>query len=409
MKRVKLLPLLTMTALLAVGTLLFSACSDENEVPEVITGDANYALSLAYQGTDGNYTYYTVLFEDVMSGSLSAVGQGIDHLGYYTYNQVDDRIYATGGFELTDIIALEKNTDGELVETGGNSSFGNSLQDVVEAEDGMLVAIEMASSSDVITLHRIDAETVTAESSVSTAVSEITNQSGPSYSGMVQSGDFLFVSFYISDPTTYATAHTDVAQVAVFSYPGLQFVKVIEDDRTGPVGGFGTKSGLIKDETGNVYALSHTNPANGFSQFTKDPAILRINSGDSEFDSNYIFDFNTVTDSLTTAHLVYLGNNKVFVEMNTAKRSEQSAWADGPLKPAVLDLSAKTIDYISGVPEHSGLGRKLASTSLYDGQHIYMVVPEDVNSYVYQIDPVNYTATKGAEVQANFTAGFFKF
>ncbi|WP_297096648.1 DUF4374 domain-containing protein [uncultured Draconibacterium sp.] len=409
MKQGKFLHLLTMTALLAVGTLLFSACSNDDDVPEVITEDANFALSLAYQGTDGNFTYYTVLFEDVMSGSLSAVGQGIDHLGYYTYNKIDDRIYATGGFELTDIIALEKNTAGELVETGGNSSFGNSLQDIVETEDGMLVAIEMASSSDVITLHRIDAETITTESTVNTAVSEITDLSGAAYSGMVQSGDFLFVSYYISDPATYATAHTDLAQVAVFSYPDLQFVKIIEDDRTGPVGGFGTKSGLIKDESGNVYALSHSNPANGFSQFTKDPAILRINSGDSEFDNNYIFDFNTVTDSLTTAHLVYLGNDKVFVEMNSADRREQSAWADGPLKPAVLDLSEKTINYISGVPEHSGLGRKLAATSLYDGQHIYLVVPEDVNSYVYQIDPVNYTATKGAEVQANFTAGFFKF
>ena len=57
MKKVKLLPMLTMTALMAVGSLLFSSCSDENEVPEVITEDANFALSLAYQGTNGTYNY----------------------------------------------------------------------------------------------------------------------------------------------------------------------------------------------------------------------------------------------------------------------------------------------------------------------------------------------------------------
>lgn len=106
--------------------------------------------------------------------------------------------------------------------------------------------------------------------------------------------------------------------------------------------------------------------------------------------------------------MVYLENNKVFVEMNTLERSEQSAWSDSPLKPAILDLSAKSINYIEDVPEHSGLGRKLAATSLYDGEYIYMVVPEEQNSYVYRIDPSTYSATKGAEVEANFTAGFFE-
>src|SRR5699024_3656692 len=131
---------------------------------------------------------------------------------------------------------------------------------------------------------------------------------------------------------------------------------VIKDDRTGPIGGFGIMSGLIKDEDGNVYALSHSNPANGYSQFTKNPAILRIDNGTTEFNQDYIFEFNEVTDGKTTAHLVYLEDDKVFAEMNTQDRSEQARWSDGPLRPAILDLSAQTINYIDGVPEHSGSG-----------------------------------------------------
>ncbi|WP_167605091.1 DUF4374 domain-containing protein [Maribellus sediminis] len=408
MKQLFKLRFLILILLFAGMSQVIISCSDEETGEDEYVGEDAFVLSLAYQGTDGNFTYYTVQFDDVMNGSLSAIGKGIDHLGYYTFNQVDNKIYATGGFELTDIIAMKKNTAGELEESGGVSSFSNSLNDVIKGEDGSLVAIEMSNSSDVVSLHRINPETVSVQDSKTTAVSNLTDLTGPSYSGMVQAGNYLFVSFYISDPATFATGYTDKAQLAVFTYPGLEFVKVIEDDRTGPIGGFGTSSGLIKDNSGNVYALSHSNPANGYSQFTKEAAILKINSGETTFDQSYLFDFNSVTGGKTTAHLVYLEGNKVFAEINMQDRSEQGAWSDSPLKPAILDLQAQTVKYIDDVPEHSGLGRKLAATSLYDNGYVYLVVPEDINSYVYRINTKDYSATKGAVVEANFTAGFFK-
>lgn len=406
MKNINTVKFLLLSIVLA--TTFLSSCdnpptaSDEDD-----NGETSHVLSLAYQGAEDNFTYYTVDFDDVMEGTLSAVGKGVEQPGYYTFNQFGDAIFAIGGLEQTDIVTIHDNGDGELIETGGTSSFGSSLEDAVQAEDGNLVAIEMSSDSDVITLHQIDPETVSVGTSTTTAVSSLSD-STTAYSGMVQTGDHLFVSFYASNPTTFATTLTDTARVAVFSYPSLEFEKVIKDTRTGPIGGFGAMSGLIKDENGNVYALSHSNPANGYSQSTKDAAILRIDQGTTEFNESYIFDFNEVTDGKTTAHMVYLENNQVFVEMNTQDRSEQSTWSDGPLKPAILDLSAKTINYIDDVPEHSGTGRKLAATSLYNGEYIYMTVPEEESSYVYRIDPSNYSATRGAEVEANFTAGFFE-
>ena len=395
-------------AFLAVSSLIFASCGTTNsDSDDDDTTSEQFILSLAYQATGFDYNYYTAGFDTVMDGSLSAVGRGIDNFGYYTFHQIDDAIYGLGGFSLTDIVAIRRTEEGELVQTGGISSFDNSLNDVIGTDDDKLVSIELSSSSDVVSLHMIDPQSVSVETTTTTATSSLSD-STIAYSGMAQSGDFLFVSYYVSNPSSFATASTDSAQVAVFSYPELEFVKVISDDRVGPIGGFGALSGLTKDENGNIYALSHTNPANGYSQFTKDAAILRIDAGTSEFNSSYIFDFNTVTEGKTTAHMVYLGDNRVFVEMNTADRADQAAWADGPLKPAILDLSAQTINYIDDVPEHAGLGRKLTSTSLFDGEFIYLVVPEEENSYVYQINPNDYSATRGAEVQANFVAGFFK-
>ena len=76
------------------------------------------------------------------------------------------------------------------------------------------------------------------------------------------------------------------------------------------------------------------------------------------------------------------------------------------MKSAIIDLNQKTVTYIDGPPEHAGNCRRLAV--LHDEGNLYMSVPEASGIYVYKIDIANHTAAKGAEVEANFVAGFFK-
>ncbi|EMR00999.1 DUF4374 domain-containing protein [Cesiribacter andamanensis] len=391
--------------LLSLGAAAVLSSCQGTETPPTPADDAPYVLSLAVQGSDGGFTYYTVPFEQVMSGSLSAVGQGIEQPGYYDFTQIDNTIYSIGGLGAVDVVGISKTESGALRQLG-NVSFANSLADIVQADANTLVALELSSNSDVVRLHTIDANSVTVTNTRQHPVSDLSSLQAPSYSGMRISGNQLFVSYYISDPTTYNTPYTDGAQVAVYSYPGLEFQKVIEDERTGPIGGFNTKSGLIVDERGDVYALSHSNPANGFSQTTKQGAILRIPAGQSEFDADYFLDVEALTGGKNIAHLKYLGNGKAFAEINTDANTDQQRWSDGPLRSAVLDLYNQTITYIDGLPVHGGSGRRLAA--LHDGNHLYMSIPEASGIYVYRIDLTTHTATKGAELEANFLAGFFK-
>lgn len=104
--------------------------------------------------------------------------------------------------------------------------------------------------------------------------------------------------------------------------------------------------------------------------------------------------------------MMYLGNGRVFAEINMVDRAQQASWSDSPLKSAVIDLNSKTISYIEGMPEHAGVGRRLAA--LQDGNNVYMAIPDGKGIFVYKINTQNYTATKGAEVEANFVAGFSK-
>lgn len=396
---------LVLPVLSLCSALLFSSCDSNDDSPSPDATESAYVMSLAVQGSDGIFSYYTVPFSDLMTGSLSAKGQGIEQSGYFDFTQIGKTIYSIGGLDDVNVVGISKNESGELKQIG-NVSFPNSLSDIVKADDNTLIGVEMASTSDVIKFHTVSPNTVTVTNTKQHLVSAITSLKAPSYSGMAISGNYLYLSYYISDPTTYATPHTDKAQIAVFTYPGLEFQRVIEDTRTGPIGGFNTKSGLIEDEQGDVYALSHTNPANGYSQVTNKPGILRIKSGETSFDQTYYFDVDQVTGGKTISHLKYLGNGKAFAEINTAPRNQQAAWTDGPLKSAIIDLNSKTINYINGLPEHAGNGRRLAA--LQEGKYVYMAIPEESSIFVYRIDTETNTATKGAEVEANFVAGISK-
>ncbi|GHA79959.1 DUF4374 domain-containing protein [Pontibacter akesuensis] len=394
------LPILSLCASVA-----FTSCDSESDNPTPVEANP-FVVSLAVAGSDGVFTYYTVPFEDVMSGTLSAVGQGVEQPGYYEFTQFDNTIYSIGGLDNKDVVGISQGEDGQLQRIG-NVSFESGLADLIEVDANTLLGLELSSGSDMVKFHTIDANAVTVTNTRQRPVSDITNLRVPAYAGMRISGNHLFLSYYISDPATFNTAYTDKAQVAVYTYPGLEFVKVIEDERTGPIGGFNTKSGLIKDEKGDIYALSHSNPANGYSQTTRDGGILRIRSGEAAFDQNYFFDVEEVTGGKNIAHLKYLGNGKALAEINTAANTDQVRWSDGPLRTAIVDLYNKTVTYIDGIPEHPGHGRRLSA--LHNESFVYMAIQHnDKRNFVYKIDLQNNTATKGAEVNANFVAGFFR-
>ena len=400
---------LTSLFLCAVTIFSLSSCSDDDN-NDISSFDKPYALSLAIQGSDNSFTYYTVPFADVMYGTLSAAGQGIEQPGYYDFTKIDNTIYSLGGLDDVNVVGITQNDDSSLSQLG-DVSFSTKILDIVKGDDNTLISISMRSSSDLITFRKFNTNTLVATETVDINVSDVMDVAeltGPNYSGMVVSGDHLFLAYYISNSQTYNTDNIEQAEIAVFSYPELEFEKVIMDNRVGPIGGFNTRTGLIKDDNGNIYALSHSNPANGYSQSTKPGGVLKINAGETEFDSDYFLDIPALTDGKQASHLKYLGNGKVFAEINMDDRDNQERWSDGPLQSAVIDLVTPSVNFINNVPEHKGDGRRLAA--LQDGQYVYLCIPvTDDGIYVYKMDTENYTAEKGAKVEANFVAGFFEF
>lgn len=409
-------------AVLAFGMFLCSCTKEStpggddetNEHGEYI-GDNPYVLVLSYAPAEGfDYSYYPIQYKSLMDAeaTLSAVGVGsITQVGYYEYAQLNQTIYSTGGLDYTDVSTITRNGENELNEAPFGIDFTNAIEDVVTTDDGTLIGIEMNSTSDVVVMHLIDSETNAIQKSTTTSCFNISKNMDadnlPVNSGLVQSGDYVYVSYFLFDGS-FTTSFVSEAEVAVFSYPELEYITTITDDRTGPIGGWATNSGLFLDESGNIYALSHTNIANGYTQSNPTAGFLRINKNDTVFDTEYFFDLTTVGEGYTTANAMYLGGNKLFAEMNVAARSEQVAWSDGPLKSAIIDLSAETVEYFTDCPEHNGPGRDIESTALYNEGYIYNPIPTTDGIFMYRMDPTDMSTTKGAKINASFVAGTFR-
>lgn len=413
---------LLLPAMFAFGILLTS-CTKEN-TPDV-TDETNehgeyiganpYVLVLAYAPAEGyDYSYYPIQYKSLMDeeAELSAIGMGsITQVGYYEYAQLNQTIYSTGGLDYTDVSAISRDAEGELNNAPFGINFTNSIDDLVSTDDNKLVGIEMSTSSDVVVLHLINKESNEIETSTITSCFDISkNMSATELAhttGLAQSGNYVYVSYFIFSEG-FTTPYVSEAEVAVFSYPGLEYVTTITDNRTGTIGGWATNSGLFLDESGDIYAVSHTNLANGFSQSNPTAGFLRIHKNDTVFDADYFLDLTTIGDGYTTANAMYLGGNKVYAEMNVAPRSEQTAWSDGPLKPAIIDLNAGTVDYFTDCPEHNGPGRDIESIALFDGGYIYNPITTTDGIFMYRMDPSDMSVTKGAKINASFVAGTFR-
>ena len=160
----------------------------------------------------------------------------------------------------------------------------------------------------------------------------------------------LYVTYTPMNSNTFETAYTDTCFVAVYSYPSMQFVKLMKSDMMGPGGSWNAFNGLLKDESDNLYVMSNSAISNGYSQSTKHAGFLRISKGATEFDSDYFFDFESATGGLKPAHITYIGGGKVFAEVSTLNpQTAADRWGDKSLKCCIIDLINKTVTDVEGI------------------------------------------------------------
>lgn len=396
------------TLLIAVLLMAGMASCDEDALGNEETPYSPYVLSLGIT-SNGVTTYYVVTASDLMSGTINAVGKGLEQNGYRDYDQGNQTIFSIGGLGLTSATGIVRGADGYLYEKG-DFVFNNSLNAFTQIDNQSMIGIELPANKESgsnMTFYTVGIDDVSITKQAQVPVSPMDQIEWPSISGMCYSKGNVYVTYFPMNPSNFETLYTDTTYVAVYSYPEMTFKTLMKDTRTGPAGSWNAFNGIFKVESGDMYIMSNSAIANGFSQSTKHAAFLRIPKGETYFD-DYYFDFESASGGLKPAHIKYIGNGLLFAEVSTIHpQTTADRWGDKSLKCCIIDLNQKTVRDVEEIPIHNGDGgRRFAA--LVDGEYVYRPITTAEGTYIYRIDPQTATAVKGAKVATTFVGGFFR-
>ncbi|MCV9386130.1 DUF4374 domain-containing protein [Reichenbachiella ulvae] len=391
--------------------LTFTSCIEDDG------GSINSAFFVGVEAESG--TDVIVGVDDLSTGVISPIGTGVEQPAWMSFYQMGNTMLACGytsdnlttGYRMVDTVFTEV---GSLVTELG-------IYGMTEVDDKTAIAVGVTRSGfEPRVFYFIDLESMSITRKVSSKIDERQEEGLVAWpTGMVVQGNKFFVSYYLmgagelEDVPAFATPNSNQARVAVYSYPELEFEKIITDDRTTDIGVYSGERAILETEGGDLYTYSTSALANGFLPTPDNPSgFLRIISGSTEFDSDYFFNFEEKSGGYKLNNVVYAGNGKAVVRM--AKEDDTNPdykWATyGPnieaelaiCEMAIVDLENQSITKLD-IPAHGGEWGM--ANLVYDGK-VYVNVSTADEAHIYEIDPQTATAVKGAKINGNWAKGF---
>jgi len=382
---------------------------DPEPDPELVSSGFTFALRTA----GAEETDFVINEPSLESGTLTAQGTGIEQLGWRFYYPVGKTLFASG-FSVDNQCAGYKANDAGEIELVGEFIFENALEMFgADEATGTLLAMEIPRAGFANRrLHFVDNETIQVSKIVGTRIFEDTNDSIVAWpTALMVRGDKLFVPFHkLHASGSFETVEADSAFVAVYDYPdvGADPVKIISDGRTSNIGVNGATTGLIQTESGDMYSFSSGSTMAGFSpKSTKPSGILKINSGEDEFDSDYFLNIQEETGG-NIFWFDYIGNNKAVARI---LKDDDGYWYGAYSRDffnqelVIIDLVAQTITPVEGVPLHA---KRYSSPILIDEGKAYLSIETADEAAVYILYVATGTATKGATIDGKTIKGFFR-
>lgn len=225
-------------------------------------------------------------------------------------------------------------------------------------------------------------------------------------------GSDMFVTYYlITADGNFSTPQSNEARVAVFSYPELEFEKIISDDRTPNLGRFYGTNALEVDENGDIYTYASSSLACGFAPIPEtNSGVLRIKNGETEFDEDYHIDFETLSNGYKLHDLYYVSDGKAVVRVLKEDETNPAfLWATyTPLTPqplletGILDLYNESFTLLENVPKSGGGWN---GSYLVEDDKLFMGIHSSDYAGIYMVDTNSGTATEGATIAGNYAKG----
>ena len=374
---------------------------------------ANYVMSLRSLDASEESADYYLTVNDLMSGEISAVGQGEELVGW-NYNGHFGDTYFAFGYDLNECVGY-KIENGQLVKKGKFVFERFDAMNAIDDEYFMAIGAPWGGGSFDCQLQLVNIEDIAIHKNVKHPIYTYYHDGEQMNAWPTSSyvdGDKLYVSFYPLNGSTWETPNVDTAYISVYSYPELEYIETIKDHRAGPIGYYGGQPCILETESGDHYTLSSGALSVGFTAATKPSAILKINAGSTAFDTDYYFDVEAsgyrvtsaayVGDGLAVANVIAIGTDETAAAANQwALFSETTPL----LNTAIIDLNAQTVTIVNDVPLHGG---QFSTPFLVEGNDVYISVNDGTEAYIYKVNAQSATATKGAKLIGNQFQALYK-
>jgi len=403
---------LSLWMMITAVTVASVSCKKSDEETSTPSDSGKYVLAVRAAGSASETTDYIVQQDTLSTGTISLNGRGIEQRGFRFYSKAGNKLMSITYTDDNKVPVYTQDENLRLKVAGQFSIPRLHMYSTIDDNTILAMNIPRNGTAELATFYKINVNTMSVAAPVTTNVFDLTNRNGEQayFSSLVVRGDKLFAPFFQIKNSSFASTHEDSAYVAIYSYPGLVLEKVIRDNRTGPIGVYAGDNGILKTENGDLYTISTTAISSGYSIGTESSGILRINDGETEFDNSYFFNVQSVTGGYKLAHAAYLGNGKALAQIYSfTNHVAGDKWSERSVRLAVIDLYNETVDYISGVPLHTGGPSRLHHIKDEETGKLYVKINSpDEGLYIYEVDIVNKTGIKGTKIEGANVMGMFK-
>lgn len=195
----------------------------------------------------------------------------------------------------------------------------------------------------------------------------------------------------------------DDARVAVYDATTLELVKTISTTSTAALCN-GLNPSYAIDESGDLY-MSSSNTSSYANNESVSSGIVRINSGETDFDTDYFLDITALT-GYHSLGMLYIGNGDAIVQVFNSDLAESGY----SVEYYVVDLAEETASKLD-IPAGSNFRQAFRRTlALLGNGNTAILVNQEVGSTVYIYDVETGTVSEGTTYTgADYIGGFRAF
>ncbi len=359
---------------------VFSSCEDDNgEEPDLTANLDKYSV-----GANVNDEDYLTTTSDLLSGSISIVGNGIEGAFGGLSVSKDGYIYFINSNEGT-LDKLEI-TESGLIKVGNISTEtlnpGSFYRYIQATDNNDLLLLNFPNEEGKAPFAVIDLDSFTVENHGFFDVPDIGGKQSLWVNAVVKGNKVYFGSLYGDSETWQNLA--DSLITLEYDYPSLANPRVLVSEASaGTVAGYRT-NGSFLDEQGNIYQYNLNSKLwYGHEELADKPTVfVRISNGGYD---DYLFDVSAeFSEPISIWNAWYAGNGIVYA--NVVREDDLVEWDDisrnhGTL--AKIDLNAKTVTELN-IPKAPYVNIFQLNT-VGDGKFYIPVSLQGDNANIYEI------------------------